>query len=162
MEERANEAPEATDGNRAARRRADRQRPKTPVNARVRDIGFGVTAGIAALGIAVWSGAVAGPEQTASASGFPTAVCCHGETATMTITVRASGSLRAVIGGGQAQIAVPGQTTVATLGHRLADLYPELAPAATLAVAGAGEMLSLDHVLSDGEVVELIPPMAGG
>jgi molybdopterin converting factor small subunit len=53
-------------------------------------------------------------------------------------------------------------STVSALSGHLADVYPQLAPAAMLAVDDSSEMLPLDKVLTDGQSVELIGSMAGG
>jgi molybdopterin converting factor small subunit len=61
-----------------------------------------------------------------------------------------------------ARVTMPEGATVAALSGHLADLYPELAPSAMLAVNDSSEMIPLNEVLTDGQSVELIGSMAGG
>jgi molybdopterin converting factor small subunit len=134
----------------------------------LRDIGLGVTCGLAALGIAAatWIGALRGHSNAEGAVAAPEATSLRsGESAntkTITINVTTFGSLRSVIGGAATRVTMPEGSTVSALSGHLADVYPQLAPAAMLAVDDSSEMLPLDKVLTDGQSVELIGSMAGG
>jgi molybdopterin converting factor small subunit len=134
----------------------------------LRDIALGATCGLAALGIAAgaWIGALRGQGNAEGALAAPGGTSLRsGEGAngkTITINVTTFGSLRSVIGGAATRVTMPEGATVSALSWHLADLYPELAPAAMLAVNDASEMLPLNEVLIDGQSVELIGSMAGG
>jgi molybdopterin converting factor small subunit len=132
----------------------------------VRDIALGATVGIAALGVAagVFPGAFNHSSDTrvTLAAGRYGLSNDQGNSGTIGVRVKAYGSLRSVIGGPTAGLTVPHGTTVAELSGRLADQYPALAPMAMLAVDDGSEMLPLNAVLTDGQSVELIPPMSGG
>jgi sulfur carrier protein ThiS len=77
----------------------------------------------------------------------------------VTVNVRFGAGLRA----GRRSVPLASGATVADL---LAVLAPELGTApdalASVAVAVQGEVVSRDRVLSDGEAVALIRPVAGG
>ena len=142
---------------------------KRPARALVlRDIGLGVTCGLAALGIAAatWIGALRGHSNAEGALAAPEATSLRsGESAsanTITINVTTFGSLRSVIGGAATRVTMPEGSTVSALSGHLADVYPQLTPAVMLAVDDSSEMLPLDNVLTDGQSVELIGSMAGG
>jgi molybdopterin converting factor small subunit len=132
----------------------------------VLDIALGATCGIAALGISVgvFPGAFnhSSDARVTLAAGRYGLSNDQGNSATIAVTVKAYGSLRTAIGGPSVRLTVQHGTTVAELSGRLADQYPALAPMAMLAVDDGSEMLPLDAVLSDGQSVELIPPMSGG
>jgi molybdopterin converting factor small subunit len=134
----------------------------------LRDIGLGVTCGLAALGIGVgaWIGALRGHGNSEDALAAPGATSLRsGESAsanTITINVTTFGSLRSVIGGAATRVTMPEGSTVSALSGHLADVYPQLAPAAMLAVNGSSEMMPLNEVLTDGQSIELIGSMAGG
>jgi molybdopterin converting factor small subunit len=153
----------------AACARPGRKRRPSDRHAHVfRDIGLGATCGLAALGIAAaaWIGALRGQgnAEGALAATDGTSLGAGGlaSATAITINVTTFGSLRSVIGGAATRVTMPEGSSVADLSEHLADLYPELAPAAMLAVDDASEMLPLDKVLTDGQSVELIGSMAGG
>jgi molybdopterin converting factor small subunit len=133
-----------------------------------RDIGLGVTCGLAALGIAAgaWIGALRDHGNAEGAPAAPGATSLRsGESAsanTITINVTTFGSLRSVIGGAATRLTMPEGSTVADLSGHLADIYPALAPTAMLAVNDSSEMMPLNEVLTDGQSVELIGSTAGG
>jgi molybdopterin converting factor small subunit len=133
-----------------------------------RDIGLGVTCGLAALGIAAgaWIGVLRGHGNVGDALAAPGGASLGAgglaSANTITINVTTFGSLRSVIGGAATRVTMPEGSTVADLSQHLADIYPELAPAAMLAVDDASEMMPLDKVLTDGQSVELIGSTAGG
>ncbi len=133
-----------------------------------RDIGLGVTCGLAALGIAAgaWIGVLRGHGNAegalAASSGASLNSGGLASANTITINVTTFGSLRSVIGGAATSVTMPQSSTVADLSAHLADIYPELAPAAMLAVDDSSELMPLDKVLTDGQSVELIGSMAGG
>ncbi len=153
-----------------ARARPARRRSSTASDrhSRIRDIGLGVTCGLAAVGIAAatWIGALRshGNAEGALAATDGTSLGAGGLASANTITINVTtfGSLRSVIGGAATRVTMPEGSTVTALSEHLADLYPELAPAAMLAVDDASELLPLDKVLTDGQSVELIGSMAGG
>jgi molybdopterin converting factor small subunit len=133
-----------------------------------RDVGLGVTCGLAALGMAAgaWIGLLRGQGNaegavaTPGGTSWPSGVSANAKM--IAINVTTFGSLRSVIGGAATRVAMPEGSTVATLSWRLADLYPALAPAAMLAVDDSSQMMPLDKVLTDGQSVRLIGSMAGG
>jgi molybdopterin converting factor small subunit len=133
-----------------------------------RDIGLGVTCGLAALGITAgaWIGALRGHGTAEGAFAAPGGASLGSgglaSAKTITINVTTFGSLRSVIGGAATSVTMPEGSTVADLSGHLADIYPELAPAAMLAVDDSSEMMPLDKVLTDGQSVELIGSTAGG
>lgn len=154
-----------------ARTRPARRRPSTASDrdAHVfRDIGLGVTCGLAAFGIAAaaWIGALRGHGNAEGALAAPGATSLRsGESAsanTITINVTTFGSLRSVIGGAATRVTMPEGSTVSALSGHLADVYPQLAPAAMLAVNDSSEMMPLNEVLTDGQSIELIGSTAGG
>jgi molybdopterin converting factor small subunit len=132
----------------------------------VRDIALGATCGIAALGIAAaaFPGAFnhSRDARVTLAAGAYRLSNDSDNSGTIAVRVKAYGSLRSVIGGPSVGLTIPHGTTVAELSGRLADQYPGLAPLAMLAVNDGSEMLPLNAVLTDGQSVELIPPMSGG
>jgi molybdopterin converting factor small subunit len=153
-----------------ARARPARRRSSTASDrhSHVRDIGLGVTCGLAALGIAAgaWISGLRGHGNADGALADPggaslgTAELASAKT--ITINVTTFGSLRSVIGDAATRVTMPEGSTVTALSKHLADLYPELAPAAMLAIGDASEMLPLDKVLTDGQSVDLVGSMAGG
>jgi molybdopterin converting factor small subunit len=153
-----------------ARARPARRRSSTASDrhSHVRDIGLGVTCGLAALGIAAgaWIGVLRGHGNAEGAFAAPGGTSwLSGESAsanTITINVTTFGSLRSVIGGAATRVTMPEGSTVSALSGHLADVYPQLAPAAMLAVNDSSEMMPLNEVLTDGQSIELIGSTAGG
>lgn len=81
----------------------------------------------------------------------------------MNVRVRLFAGLRGLVGDRDIAVALPAGATVATLRDRLGDEYPVLASLMpTLVVAVSEEVQPLDRVLTDGELVDLIPPISGG
>jgi molybdopterin synthase sulfur carrier subunit len=79
------------------------------------------------------------------------------------VSVRLFAGLQGLVGKQALEMALPAGATVATLRDRLVDEYPQVEPfMSTLVCAVDDEMMSSDYVLSEGERVELIPPIAGG
>lgn len=135
----------------------------------VRDLRLGVTCGLAVVGIAaaVWTGAYANPGNIEAIFAGPNGTVCCDSTSLITVRVQASGGMRSMIGHQGVRITMPQGSTVTELGERLAMEYPVLGPMLpSLAVAGSNEMqpemLPPGRVLSDGDLVELIPLMSGG
>jgi sulfur carrier protein ThiS len=79
------------------------------------------------------------------------------------VTITVSVRLGARLGPGQRTVRLPAGATVADL---LAALGPDLEldprQLAGVAVAVAGEVVGHGHVLTDGEAVALVLPVAGG
>jgi molybdopterin converting factor small subunit len=151
--------------------RLGRKRRPAPSDRRAhvfRDIGLGVTCGLAALGIAAvaWIGALRGDGNAegalAAAGGASLGAGGLASANTITINVTTFGSLRSVIGGAATRVTMPEGSTVSALSGYLADIYPQLAPAAMLAVNDSSEMMPLNEVLTDGQSIELIGSTAGG
>jgi molybdopterin converting factor small subunit len=154
-----------------ARTRLGRKRRPAPGDGHahvLRDFGLGVTCGLAAVGIAAgaWIGVLCGhgnAEGALAASGGASLGAGGLASAnTITINVTTFGSLRSVIGGAATRVTMPEGSTVADLSEHLADVYPQLAPAAMLAVNDSSEMMPLNEVLTDGQWIELIGSTAGG
>ena len=83
--------------------------------------------------------------------------------APMTVRVRMFAGLRHLVGDREIALALPPGATIAVLRDQLVAEYPILeAFIATLVCAVAEEMQPLEHVLHDGDLVEVIPPIAGG
>jgi molybdopterin converting factor small subunit len=81
----------------------------------------------------------------------------------MTVNVRLFAGLRALVGNSDLALALPDGATVETLRNRLAEEYPVLeAFLPTLVCAVHEEVQPVAHVLHDGDVVDVIPPIAGG
>jgi molybdopterin converting factor small subunit len=60
-------------------------------------------------------------------------------------------------------MSLPEGATIATLRDQLIEEYPQVEPfMSTLVCAVDEEMIAPEHVLSEGDRVELIPPIAGG
>ena len=83
--------------------------------------------------------------------------------ATMIVHVRMFAGLRHLIGDRDIEMALPAGATVGVLRDRLIAEYPILdAFMTTLVCAVDEEMQLLEHVLRDGDAVDVIPPIAGG
>jgi molybdopterin converting factor small subunit len=81
----------------------------------------------------------------------------------MTVHVRLFAGLRGLVGGSDIELALPAGATIATLRDRLTEEYPVLEGfMGTLVCAVAEEVQPPGHVLADGDLVDLIPPIAGG
>jgi molybdopterin converting factor small subunit len=82
---------------------------------------------------------------------------------TITVRVRLPHELMGLASDQEISVTLPRGSTVGTLQARLADIYPELTPMMpNLFIAVADEMQSSAWVLTDGEAIDLIAPMAGG
>lgn len=80
-----------------------------------------------------------------------------------TVSVKLYAGLQALVGSKTVELALPPNATVGQLRDKIVEEYPILqAFIATLVCAIDEEMVDVDHVLRDGEKVELIPPIAGG
>jgi len=82
----------------------------------------------------------------------------------MTVKVRLYAGLRWLVGGGDdIELTLPPGATVAVLRDQLTQAYPALdAFMSTLVCAIAEAVQPPEHVLADGDRVDLIPPIAGG
>jgi molybdopterin synthase sulfur carrier subunit len=80
-----------------------------------------------------------------------------------TYNVKLYAGLQGLVGSKQVEVALPSGATVGQLRDKIVEEYPVLeAMMSTLAVAVDDEMAPPEHVLNDGEKVEIIPPIAGG
>lgn len=80
-----------------------------------------------------------------------------------TVNVKLFAGLQGLVGRPQVEVLVPEGATVGTLRDRIVEEYPVLeAFMGTLVCAVGEEMVPVEHVLAEGERVELIPPIAGG
>ena len=80
-----------------------------------------------------------------------------------TVSVKLYAGLQALVGSKSVELALPPGATVGQLRDKIVEEHPVLqAFIATLVCAIDEEMVDVDHVLRDGEKVELIPPIAGG
>jgi len=81
----------------------------------------------------------------------------------ITVRVRPPHELIGLASDQEISVTLPRGSTVGALQARLADMYPELTPMMpNLFIAVADEMQSSAWVLTDGETIDLIAPMAGG
>jgi molybdopterin converting factor subunit 1 len=79
------------------------------------------------------------------------------------VSVRLYAGLQGLVGKRDVELSLPAGATVEQLRSRIVDEYPVLeALISTLVVAVNEEMVPTDHVIAEGEHVELIPPIAGG
>jgi molybdopterin synthase catalytic subunit len=80
-----------------------------------------------------------------------------------TVHIRLFAGLRDLIGERDIEIQVPEGATVANLCDRLGESYPLVeAFLPTLVCAVGEEYVAADHLLREGDVVALIPPVSGG
>lgn len=124
-------------------------------------------AGVVAL---AWSGARLGaaPAPGAQAATFDAAAHAghdagpHTST-TIGVRVRVSAALEEMTGASSVNVTLPEGSTVGTLLNRLSDDYPALAMMGpSVMVAVDEEMQRPDHVLENGDLVDLVSQMAGG
>jgi len=79
------------------------------------------------------------------------------------VSVHLFAGLQGLVGKRDLVVSLPNGATVSALRDRLVEEYPQIEPfMSTLVCAVGEEMISTDHVLADGERIELIPPIAGG
>ena len=83
--------------------------------------------------------------------------------ADMTVSVSFSSYFKDLTGVAQTSEPLPDGATLGALHDRLAERFPKLAVMrkSTLLAVGV-EYQSRDHVLKDGDVVSLFPPVQGG
>jgi molybdopterin synthase sulfur carrier subunit len=80
-----------------------------------------------------------------------------------TVNVKLFAGLQGLVGKPVVELTLPAGATVAQLRDKMVEEYPVLeAFISTLVCSVNEEMVESDHVLADGEKVELIPPIAGG
>ena len=100
------------------------------------------------------------PVSIAAAAGVDSAFLTS---PTITVRVRPPHDLMGVASEQEISVTLPRGSTVGALQARLGEMHPELVPMMpNLFIAVADEMQSSAWVLIDGEVVDLIAPMAGG
>jgi molybdopterin converting factor small subunit len=81
----------------------------------------------------------------------------------MTVRVRFFAGLVPIVGEKSIEMALPAGATVGTLRDQLVVQYPVLEPFMTTYVcAVAEEMREPEYALHDGDLVDVIPPIAGG
>jgi molybdopterin converting factor small subunit len=81
----------------------------------------------------------------------------------MTVHVRFFSGIVPLVGEKAIDLALPDGTTVDALKQRLVDQYPVLEGfMSTYVIAVGEEMQAPEHVVRDGDVVDLIPPISGG
>ena len=79
------------------------------------------------------------------------------------VNVRLFAGLQGLIGKPDITMRLPNGATIATLRDQLVDEYPQVEPFMNTLVCAVGEeMIDGDHVLTEGDRIELIPPIAGG
>jgi molybdopterin converting factor small subunit len=80
-----------------------------------------------------------------------------------TVNVKLFAGLQGLVGRPIVEVSVPAGATVGTLRDRMVEDYPQLEGfMSTLVYAIGEEMVPPEHVLTDGERIELIPPISGG
>lgn len=81
----------------------------------------------------------------------------------MTVHIRFFAGLVPIVGEKSIEMTLPAGATVATLRDQLVAQYPVLEPFMTTYVCAVGEeMREPEYALNDGDLVDLIPPIAGG
>jgi molybdopterin converting factor small subunit len=79
------------------------------------------------------------------------------------VSVKLYAGLQGLVGKRDVELTLPAGATVEQLRTKIVEEYPVLeALISTLVCAVNDEMVSTDHVIAEGEQVELIPPIAGG
>jgi molybdopterin converting factor subunit 1 len=87
----------------------------------------------------------------------------HGRFTAMQTRVLLFAALREAAGGRELVLDLPAGTPISELRARLAAEWPRLGPLLGNAAAAVNEeYVPGDHVLRDGDVVALIPPVSGG
>lgn len=83
---------------------------------------------------------------------------------TITVTVRPFSGIQHMLGGEKKLgFDLPAGSTVSSLRERLVEKYPILDPfMSTYVIAVEEEVQDPGHVLRQGDVVDLIPPISGG
>jgi molybdopterin converting factor small subunit len=101
------------------------------------------------------------PVSIAAAAGADAAGLLTSQT--ITVRVRPPHELMGLATDQEISVTLPRGSTVGALQARLAEMYPELTPMMpNLFIAVADEMQSSAWVLTDGEAIDLVAPMAGG
>lgn len=81
----------------------------------------------------------------------------------MTVKVRFFAGLVPIVGERSIEMSLPAGATVGTLRDQLVLRYPVLEAFMTTYVCAVGEeMQPPEHALSDGDEVDIIPPISGG
>lgn len=79
------------------------------------------------------------------------------------VNVRLFAGLQGLVGKPDIEMRLPAGATITTLRDQLVQDYPQVEPLmSTLVCALDEEMIATDHVLAEGDRIELIPPIAGG
>lgn len=80
----------------------------------------------------------------------------------MNVRVRLYGPAVEWAGAAEATIAADAGETLGRMAGRIADKWPRLGAALGVRLAVNRRYVALDHVLSDGDEVAVLPPMSGG
>ena len=81
----------------------------------------------------------------------------------MTVHIRFFAGLVPIVGVKCADMVLPAGATVGALRDQLVVQYPVLEPFMTTYACAVGEEMQMpDYVLSDGDFVDMIPPISGG
>jgi molybdopterin converting factor small subunit len=81
----------------------------------------------------------------------------------ITVKVRVFSGIQALVGAKKVDLELPDGATVDVLRTRLVEQYPILDPfMSTYVIAVEEEVQDTTHVLRNGDVVDLIPPISGG
>jgi molybdopterin converting factor subunit 1 len=81
----------------------------------------------------------------------------------VTVQVRLFAGLREMIGARQIAVSLADGATVGELQDRITEDHPVLRPFMPTVVCAVGEeYVSSSHVLREGDLVALIPPVSGG
>ena len=80
----------------------------------------------------------------------------------MTITLIAYGIAKDIIGGKKREFTIPDGSTIQHLKEILVEQFPSFATLRSLSFAVGVEYQDDQYTLSPGDVVVLIPPVAGG
>lgn len=81
----------------------------------------------------------------------------------MNVHIRFFAGLVPIVGEKSVDMALPAGATVGTLRDQLVAQYPVLEPFMTTYACAVGEEMRMpEYVLSDGDLVDVIPPISGG
>jgi molybdopterin converting factor small subunit len=81
----------------------------------------------------------------------------------MTVRAEFYSRLKEIVGAPALEIALPDDATVSDLLHHLFSKYPKLCDFQNSMLFGIGiDFVEKNHVLRDGDVIAIMPPVQGG
>ena len=147
-----------------------RQRQKTPIDrgkALILSGPLAVAGVLAVVGAGVHLGAAPDARaQSATVAGDDAHVVAAASlltSPTIAVRVRVSGGLQELLSERALSVELPEHATVNALLNRLSDAYPVLASMGPSVMVAVGEEMQWpDHVLENGDLIDLVSQMAGG